>query len=91
MSNELGLRNLMFEMDDLQTILDRLAADTTAWSAKSVSRSRSGAWRACAGRRESSWPWPNESTDPPGSKPQASAGLERLSVLNNGGRLWQER
>ena len=27
MSNELGLRNVTFEVDDLQTILDRLAAD----------------------------------------------------------------
>ena len=27
MSNELGLRNVMFEVDDLQAILDRLAAD----------------------------------------------------------------
>ena len=27
MSNELGLRNVMFEVDDLEAILDRLAAD----------------------------------------------------------------
>jgi catechol 2,3-dioxygenase-like lactoylglutathione lyase family enzyme len=27
MSNELGLRNVMFEVDDLQTIVDRLATD----------------------------------------------------------------
>ena len=27
MSTELGLRNLMFEVDDLELILDRLAAD----------------------------------------------------------------
>lgn len=27
MSNELGLRNVAFEVDDLQSILDRLAAD----------------------------------------------------------------
>ena len=27
MSNELGLRNVAFEVDDLDTILDRLAAD----------------------------------------------------------------
>ncbi len=27
MSNELGLRNVAFEVDDLETILDRLAAD----------------------------------------------------------------
>ena len=27
MSTELGLRNVMFEVDDLQTVLDRLAAD----------------------------------------------------------------
>jgi len=27
MSTELGLRNVMFEVDDLQTVVDRLAAD----------------------------------------------------------------
>jgi catechol 2,3-dioxygenase-like lactoylglutathione lyase family enzyme len=27
MSTELGLRNVMFEVDDLEAILDRLAAD----------------------------------------------------------------
>lgn len=27
MSNELGLRNIAFEVDDLQAIVDRLAAD----------------------------------------------------------------
>jgi catechol 2,3-dioxygenase-like lactoylglutathione lyase family enzyme len=27
MSNELGLRNVMFEVDDLQAVVDRLAAD----------------------------------------------------------------
>jgi catechol 2,3-dioxygenase-like lactoylglutathione lyase family enzyme len=27
MSNELGLRNICFEVDDLQAIVDRLAAD----------------------------------------------------------------
>jgi predicted enzyme related to lactoylglutathione lyase len=27
MANELGLRNIGFEVDDLETILDRLAAD----------------------------------------------------------------
>jgi catechol 2,3-dioxygenase-like lactoylglutathione lyase family enzyme len=27
MANELGLRNVTFEVDDLQAILDRLAAD----------------------------------------------------------------
>jgi hypothetical protein len=27
MSNELGLRNVMFEVDDLQAIVDRLATD----------------------------------------------------------------
>lgn len=27
MSNELGLRNVMFEVDDLQAVIDRLAAD----------------------------------------------------------------
>ena len=27
MANELGLRNVMFEVDDLQAVVDRLAAD----------------------------------------------------------------
>src|SRR5260370_7679076 len=35
----------------------------TAWSATSVNTRTSGGWPTCAGRRESSWPWPSESTD----------------------------
>ena len=33
-------------------------------SPDAVSTSTCGAWRMCAGRRGSSWPWPSESTDP---------------------------
>src|SRR4051812_25088482 len=52
---------------------------STAWqrtatvsSAASVSTRTCGAWRTCAGRRESSWPWPSGSTDPaPRSRRQA--------------------
>src|SRR5260370_14320505 len=36
----------------------------TAWSAAPVNTRTSGAWPTCAGRRESSWPSPSESTDP---------------------------
>src|SRR5690349_1516793 len=34
-----------------------------AWSAVSASTKTCGAWPTYAGRRESSWPWPSESTD----------------------------
>jgi catechol 2,3-dioxygenase-like lactoylglutathione lyase family enzyme len=75
MANELGLRNVAFEVDNLQARLSiGWLRTATAWSAASVSTSTSGAWRTCAGRRESSCPWPSESTDPRASKPQASAG-----------------
>jgi hypothetical protein len=37
MANELGLRNVAFEVDDLQATVDQLAADGYAWSAASVS------------------------------------------------------
>jgi catechol 2,3-dioxygenase-like lactoylglutathione lyase family enzyme len=54
MANELGLRNVTFEVDDLQAILGRLAADGYRLSAASVSTRASGAWRRCADPRGSS-------------------------------------
>ena len=54
MHNELGLRNVTFEVDDLQAILGRLARTATTWSAASVSTRASGAWRLCADPRGSS-------------------------------------
>ena len=36
MANELGLRNVAFEVDDLEAILDRLTGTATTWSAASV-------------------------------------------------------
>ncbi len=65
MANELGLRNVAFEVDDLQATVDRLAADGYAWSAASVSTRTSGAWPTCAGRRGSSSPWLTGSADAP--------------------------
>jgi catechol 2,3-dioxygenase-like lactoylglutathione lyase family enzyme len=53
MANELGLRNVTFEVDDLQAILDRLAADGYRLVG-GVSTRASGAWRRCADPRGSS-------------------------------------
>ena len=49
MANELGLRNVAFEVDDLQ--------------AASASTSTAGAWLMCADRRGSSCPWPSALAD----------------------------
>ena len=65
MATELGLRNVAFEVDDLQAAVDGLAADGTGWSAASASPSTSGGWPTCAVRRGSSRPWPSRSADTP--------------------------
>ena len=65
MANELGLRNIGFEVDDLQGIVDGLAGTDTGWSAGSVSTRTSGGWPMCAGRRGSSSRWPSGSADAP--------------------------
>jgi hypothetical protein len=63
MANELGLRNVAFEVDDLPAAIDRLPRTATAWSAASNSTSTSGAWPTCANRRGSSCPWPSGLAD----------------------------
>lgn len=64
MANTLGLRNVMFEVDDLRGVLDRLAAAAIASSGASASTKASGSWRMCAVPKGSSWRWRNESADP---------------------------
>ena len=51
MANELGLRNVAFEVDDLQAVVDR-PRTATDWSAASASTSTPGAWPTCADRRD---------------------------------------
>jgi catechol 2,3-dioxygenase-like lactoylglutathione lyase family enzyme len=63
MSTELGLRNVAFEVDELQAAVDRPAAAAPAWLAAWVNTSTSGACPTCADRRESSCPWPSGSAD----------------------------
>ena len=52
MATELGLRNVAFEVDDLQAAVDRWLRTATGWSAASASTSRSGAWPTSADRRD---------------------------------------
>jgi catechol 2,3-dioxygenase-like lactoylglutathione lyase family enzyme len=63
MANELGLRNVAFEVDDLQAVVDRLAADGYGLVGGIGITSTSGAWPTCADRRGSSCPWPSASAD----------------------------
>ena len=62
MANELGLRNVAFEVDDLQAVVDR-PRTATGWSAASASTSTAGGWPTCADRRGSLCPWPSASAD----------------------------
>src|SRR5437899_3679810 len=70
MPNELGLRNVCFEVDNLQAVVDRLAAD--GYGLVGGIGQYEHIWRMAfvRGRRESSWPWRSESTDPRASKPK---------------------
>ena len=53
-ANELGLRSVCFEVDDLRQPSTAWLRTDTDWSAVSVSTRTPGAWPTCAGRRESS-------------------------------------
>ena len=63
MANELGLRSVAFEVDDLQAALDRLAAD--GYGLVGGIGEYEHIWRrpTCADRRGSSYPWPSASAD----------------------------
>jgi catechol 2,3-dioxygenase-like lactoylglutathione lyase family enzyme len=63
MANELGLRNVAFEVDDLQAPSTGWQRTATGWSAASASTNTAGAWPTCADRRGSSCPWPSASAD----------------------------
>jgi hypothetical protein len=63
MANELGLRNVAFEVDDLQVAVDRLAADGYGLVGGIGQYEHIGAWPTCADRRGSSCPWPSASAD----------------------------
>jgi catechol 2,3-dioxygenase-like lactoylglutathione lyase family enzyme len=54
MANELGLRSVCFEVDDLQAAVDSLAADGYGLVGGIGQHETPGAWPTCAGRRESS-------------------------------------
>jgi hypothetical protein len=54
MANELGLRSICFEVDDLQAAVDGLAANGYGLVGGSVSTRTPGGWPMSAGRRESS-------------------------------------
>jgi catechol 2,3-dioxygenase-like lactoylglutathione lyase family enzyme len=69
MANELGLRNVAFEVDDLPAAVDRLAADGYELVGDVASTSTSGAWLTSVVRKESSCRWPNVSADLPSPAP----------------------
>jgi catechol 2,3-dioxygenase-like lactoylglutathione lyase family enzyme len=62
MANELGLRSIAFEVDDLQAAVDRLAADGYS-SAVSVNTRTPGSWPTYVVRQGSSWPSPSASAE----------------------------
>ena len=63
MANELGLRNVAFEVDDLQAAVDRLAADGYGLVGGLGEYENTGAWPTCADRRASSCRWPSASAE----------------------------
>ena len=91
MSTELGLRNVMFEVDDIQAVVDRLAAD--GYGLVGGIGQYEDIWRMAyvRGPEGSSWPWPSESTDRrvrPGYATSATAGT---SASGSSSRQWVPR
>lgn len=63
-ANELGLRNVAFEVDDVQAAVDQVARTATGWSVASASTKALGGWPMSGGRRGSSSRWPIGSAEP---------------------------
>jgi hypothetical protein len=63
MANEVGLRNVSFEVDDLQATVDGLAAD--GYGLVGGIGQYENIWRTCAGQKGSSCPWLSGSADAP--------------------------
>lgn len=61
MVNELGLRSLPFEVDDLQALVDRLTAD--GYGLVGGIGGYEAVWRTCTVQRDLSWPWMSGSAD----------------------------
>lgn len=60
-ANELGLRNVAFEVHDLQAAVDHAVVDGYGLVGASVNTKASGGWPTSAGRRGSSSRWPSAS------------------------------
>jgi catechol 2,3-dioxygenase-like lactoylglutathione lyase family enzyme len=63
MANELGLRNVAFEVDDPRPPPTGWLGTATGWSAASASTKTAGGWPTCADRRGSSCLWLSASAD----------------------------
>ena len=63
MANELGLRNVAFEVDDLQAVTERLAADGDGLVGGIGQYEHIWRMTLCADRRGSSRLWPSRSAD----------------------------
>ena len=64
MANELGLRNVAFEVNDLQAAVDWAATRAKDWSVASASTRALGGWPTSGGRKGSSSRWPSASAEP---------------------------
>ena len=64
MANELGLRNVAFEVDDLQAAVDWAAAEGYGLVGGIGEYEGGGGWPTSGARRGSSSRWPNRSVDP---------------------------
>ena len=64
MANELGLRNVAFEVNDLQAAVDWQLPRATDWSVASASTRALGGWPTSGGRKGSSSRWPSASAEP---------------------------
>ena len=62
-ANELGLRNVAFEVTDLQAAVDRVAEHASDWSGGSGSTRASGRWPTSGARRASSSRWRSASAE----------------------------
>ena len=89
MANELGLRNVAFEVSDLQAAVDGQLPRATDWSVASASTRAPGGWPTSGGRKESSSRWPSASAEPRTARICRVAHMLTQSACGAG--LWRPR
>src|SRR5260370_10592550 len=86
MANELGLRNVAFEVNDCRRLSIGQLPRATDWSVASASTKALGGWPTSGGPKGSSSHWPSASAEPGNASAARGAPPHRAPIPDPGGR-----